>query len=114
MEIRSMKRCVAVLLLLLCRQPAFAQDQVVVPGANLVVDGVPAIPTSIADQVARYTDFRSATLFDWHPVKREMLIGTRFGDTNQIHLVRFPGGARSQLTFFADSATGATYKPGKG
>ena len=34
--------------------------------------------------------------------KREMLISTRFADTNQVHEVRFPVGARRQLTFFPD------------
>jgi len=36
---------------------------------------------------------------DWNPLRREMLISTRFGDTPQLHLVKSPGGARQQLTF---------------
>lgn len=83
----------------------------IVPGPNLVVEGVPPIPVSLAEKVARYTEFRAATLSDWHPTKREMLIATRFGDTNQVHRVKFPGGARTQLTFFADSVGGASYPP---
>jgi dipeptidyl aminopeptidase/acylaminoacyl peptidase len=64
--------------------------------------------------VARYTEFRSAALADWHPTRREMLVTTRFGDTNQVHHVQFPGGARSQLTFFADAVGGAHYQPRRG
>ena len=58
-----MKRCVAIPMLLLCLQPTTAQEKFITPGSNLVVDGVPKIPASIAEQVARYTDFRSAALF---------------------------------------------------
>jgi dipeptidyl aminopeptidase/acylaminoacyl peptidase len=79
------------------------------PGSNLVVENVPPIPAALAEKVARYTEFRSASLADWHPTKREMLISTRFGDTNQIHHVKFPGGDRTQLTFFPDSVLGASF-----
>src|SRR5262245_63577143 len=88
-----------------------AQQGEIAPDSNLVVENVPPIPTALAEKVARYTEFRSATLADWHPTRREMLINTRFGDTNQVHHVPFPGGARSQLTFFADAVSGAHYQP---
>jgi dipeptidyl aminopeptidase/acylaminoacyl peptidase len=84
------------------------------PGDNLVVDGIPPIPDSVADAVGRYTEFRSATLQGWHPVRREMLITTRFADTAQVHQVRMPGGDRRQLTFFPDRVSGASYQPTKG
>jgi len=64
--------------------------------------------------VARYTDFRTASLQDWHPTKCEMLISTRFADTVQIHRVTVPGGARYQLTFFPDRVAGARYSPRTG
>src|SRR5262245_47300867 len=38
-----------------------------------------------------------------------MLILTRCGDTNQVHLVKQPGGARIQLTFAADRVNGAIF-----
>jgi dipeptidyl aminopeptidase/acylaminoacyl peptidase len=90
---------------------ALAQNEVVAPNENLVVEGVPKIPASLAETVDRYTNFRGATLDSWDPVKREMLISTRFADTNQIHLVAMPGGARTQLTFYPDSVGGAQYPP---
>src|SRR5947209_6032278 len=43
-----------------------------------------------------------------------MLISTRFGDTNQLHLVKMPGGAREQLTFFADAVSGGRFHPNGG
>jgi len=89
-------------------------EKVIQPGDNLVVEGVPAIPAQLAETVARYTEFRTAGLRSWHPTKREMLIGTRFGDTFQIHHVRQPGGARYQLTFFTDRTTGGSFQPTTG
>ena len=50
-------------------------------------------------------------LRDWHPTRREMLISTRFGNTAQVHLVRLPGGARTQLTFFPEPVAGARFEP---
>src|SRR2546430_1493507 len=84
------------------------------PGDNLVTDGVPPVPASIAEAARRYSEFRSAAFWDWHPTRREMLVGTRFGDAQQLHRVRLPGGARTQLTFFADPVSGASYQPGDG
>jgi dipeptidyl aminopeptidase/acylaminoacyl peptidase len=92
-------------------QTANVQSAVVKPGDNLVLENIPPIPASIAEQTARYGDSRSATLFSWHPVKHEMLIGTRFGDVPQVHLVKMPGGARHQLTFFPDRVLGAAFEP---
>ncbi|HVQ25846.1 MAG TPA: hypothetical protein VMV01_11745, partial [Planctomycetota bacterium] len=79
------------------------------PGDNLVTDGLPEIPAAVAEAVSRYTEFRSAALASWHPTKRQMLIQTRFGDTPQIHEVRFPLGARRQLTFFPDRVGNASW-----
>lgn len=89
--------------------PAPARAAVIRPADNLVADGIPEIPAEIAEAVGRYTEFRSAGLASWHPVKREMLVSTRFGDTPQIHEVRSPGGARRQLTFFPDRVGGASW-----
>jgi dipeptidyl aminopeptidase/acylaminoacyl peptidase len=81
------------------------------PGDNLLVDGIPEVSMSLVDQAARYTDFRTASAFGWHPTQREMLIGTRFADTVQVHRIAMPGGAREQLTFFPDRISGASYHP---
>lgn len=84
------------------------------PGDNLVTDGLPPLPTALAEQVTRYTEFRSAGLLDWHPTNGSLLIGTRFGQTAQVHRVKVPGGARTQLTFSPESIGGARYQPLKG
>src|SRR5581483_9348317 len=93
---------------------AIAQEGEIVPNENLVAEGIPKIPASLAESVGRYSEFRSAGFVSWHPSRREMLILTRFGDTSQVHQVRFPGGARTQLTFFPDRVSHAQYEPTKG
>ena len=91
-----------------------AQEAVIAPAENLVVEGVPAIPASLVETAGRYGSYRSATLADWSPTRREMLIATRFADTPQLHLVKMPGGERQQLTFFADAVGGGRFHPNGG
>ena len=81
------------------------------PPENLVLDGIPSIPVDLPEQIGRYTEFRAASFQDWDPTRREMLILTRFADTNQVHRVAQPGGARTQLTFFPDRVESATTQP---
>jgi dipeptidyl aminopeptidase/acylaminoacyl peptidase len=90
---------------------AFGQSDEIVPNENLVAEGIPKISSALAHTVGRYSDFRAASFTGWDPDKREMLITTRFGDTAQVHQVRFPGGARTQLTFFPDRVANAIYSP---
>jgi len=61
----------AVTLLAIAQAP-----QALVPGENLVIDGVPPIPAAIAAQVGRYTEFRSALLESWNPIWRIHLMNT--------------------------------------
>jgi dipeptidyl aminopeptidase/acylaminoacyl peptidase len=91
-----------------------AANPTINPGENLVLKGVPAIPTNLAETVNRYTQFRSANLVSWHPTHREMLISTRFADTPQIHLVKSPLATRQQLTFFPEPISSATFQPTQG
>ena len=109
--LRARALCCA-LLFLAAAGPAPAAE--IRPGDNLVVDGIPAIPDSVAEAASRYTELRSAKAQGWHPARREMLITTRFGDTAQVHEVRMPGGDRRQLTFFPDRVQDASYPPTKG
>ncbi|MBI4780724.1 MAG: S9 family peptidase [Oscillatoriophycideae cyanobacterium NC_groundwater_1537_Pr4_S-0.65um_50_18] len=90
------------------------QDIEIKPNENLVSDGIPPISATLAATVDRYTEFRSASLASWHPIDRQMLISTRFGDTAQVHQVKFPLGSRKQLTFFPERVYGATYQPTHG
>ena len=80
----------------------------------MVIEGIPQIPLHLVEEVGRYTESRRVGFYSWHPVLREMLIGTRFADVQQVHRVRFPGGDRYQLTFFPDRTAGASYDPKDG
>src|ERR1700704_1626807 len=88
-----------------------ALPAVIKPGDNLVVENIPAVSAAVAEKANQYGEFRAAGLQDWDPVKREMLIGTRFADVPEIHLVKMPGGDRTQLTFFPDRTAGGHYAP---
>src|SRR5262245_38214758 len=111
-----MKSKLAILVLCVANlsQMFAGQEDFLMPGDNLIVEGVPKIPMQLADDVGRYTEFRFAGIASWHPVRREMLIVTRFAETYQVHLVKFPGGARTQLTFFKDNVSAVSYEPTKG
>jgi dipeptidyl aminopeptidase/acylaminoacyl peptidase len=104
---------ILLVLLVPCIRAAGAED-FVLPNENLVADGIPPIPKSLAARVAPYLESRGATFEAWHPVRREMLIGTRFADVAEIHRVAFPGGARTQLTFYPERTGGARYRPHTG
>ena len=111
---KSLCRLSLLLPLLLLASAAFAGSETIVPGDNLVVEGVPPLPAALAEEVGRYSDFRQAIFQGWHPSRREMLIATRFAETNQLHWVKLPGGARTQLTFFPDRVAGGAVEPAKG
>ena len=92
-----------------------AQERTLPVPPNVFVDGVPPIPAAISEGIAPYAQFRRARVLAWHPTERRMIIATRFGDAPQLHDLRFPGGARRQLTFFRDGVTDrprVTFDPG--
>ena len=111
-----MKRHLAALLLVLVFAGfVAAQDsRTVAPPEPIVAEGVPPVPATLAEAAGRYSETRSAFPTDWHPQRRELLIGTRFGNTYQAHLVKMPGGARQQLTFSADPVYGGRFQPTTG
>ena len=109
-----MKRLFTALAGLLAAATLLAQAGEIAPNENLVVDGIPKIPATVAEAVRPYTEARAASFASWHPTRREMLIGTRFGETQQVYLVKMPGGARRQMTFYAERAVGASFQPTKG
>ncbi|HEX6706622.1 MAG TPA: prolyl oligopeptidase family serine peptidase [Albitalea sp.] len=93
-----------------------ASAAVLAPNPNLVVQGVPPIPQSLVQQVARYTDFRGHGFVDWHPTRREMLVAHRAagGNTTQLFRVSAPLAEPEQLTNFADPVVAARYEPHDG
>lgn len=82
--------------------------------AALVVDGIPAVPLALADSTRPYMEYRTAAFKSWNPVDRSVLITTRFGNTAQLHQVKTPNAARTQLSFEVDGIGFAAWAPSKG
>jgi dipeptidyl aminopeptidase/acylaminoacyl peptidase len=89
------------------------QGQIPVP-EKLVTENIPELPASYVADVKAYTEARSASLAAWHPLRKEMIISTRFANNNQLHYVRMPGGDRKQLTFLDEPITSASFDPKAG
>jgi dipeptidyl aminopeptidase/acylaminoacyl peptidase len=81
------------------------------PPASLIADGLPAIDSVIATKARGYTEFSARTFVGWHPLKREMLVSMRAGNTMQIHRVAAPGAKPEQLTDFREPVRAAAYEP---
>ena len=73
---------------------------------NLVLDGVPPHSPAMAEAVDRWMAGRGAGFRDFLP-DGSILVGTRFGETEQLHRVAAPLGAREQLTFSPEPVGGA-------
>ena len=112
-----LQRCLSVLAsaaLFSLLAPALAQDAMVPVPPNLKIDGVPPIPAALASKIALYTEFRPKSVATWHPVKRELLVATRAGNTTQLHRLAEPRGQLQQITDFADPVRDGSYEPSRG
>lgn len=88
--------------------PALAQTA---PPAEIAAEGVDAIPAEVVEGTKPYLEYRTAAFQGWNPTTRAMLILTRFGETNQMHEVRAPGAARTQISFESERIDAAGYGP---
>jgi dipeptidyl aminopeptidase/acylaminoacyl peptidase len=102
--------------LVACSNTAPPAGETLAPNANLVSQGIPPVPMSLVNGVAKYTDFRGHTFADWHPTRREMLVAHRKAGANTAQLFRLssPGAEPEQLTDAADPVTTASYEPRTG
>ncbi|HEX4871068.1 MAG TPA: S9 family peptidase [Nevskiaceae bacterium] len=96
----------------LCCSPSLpaAEAPPRVERGNLVLEGVPEVPAALAERLNQYQQTRSASLEGWL-ADGSLLITTRFAETAQVHRVKTPGGARTQLTFFAEPINQAQPAP---
>jgi dipeptidyl aminopeptidase/acylaminoacyl peptidase len=93
----------AFLLFLAFVSPLLADvEERVVNNGQLILQDVPPVPPALAARVSQYQNVREATFEDWTEDGEGIYIKTRFGNTYQIHRVRQPGGARTQLTYFKE------------
>jgi dipeptidyl aminopeptidase/acylaminoacyl peptidase len=80
---------------------AAAQERMIAPPPSLTAEGIPPIPQSIAEGLARYAQFRQATMQAWHSTRRQVLIATALGNATQLHYLDAPAGFRRQITWYA-------------
>lgn len=78
---------------------------------SLITEGIPTIPYSVKQRIKQYQNVRVAALADWLG-NDTMIIRTRFGETNQLHKVEKPLGARTQLTYFDEPVRSGKARPG--
>src|SRR5215470_11292055 len=82
-----------------------------------VVAGVPEVRPVVRERMLQYLNVRAASLVDTDDdgqLLRQVLISTRFGNTNQLHKVTQPGAARTQLTFYDEPVANSVFVPGSG
>ncbi len=89
---------------------------VLAPNSNLLAQGIPPIPMSLVERVARYTDFRGHSFVEWHPTNNEMLVAHRKAGDNVPRIYRLdrPLGEPQQLTDGAEPITRASWEPRQG
>lgn len=68
------------------------QGDVIKPSANLVIDGIPNIPASLAPKVRRYSNFYGLPLAGWDPTKRELWL-KGISNVSWVSKVEIPGGS---------------------
>jgi dipeptidyl aminopeptidase/acylaminoacyl peptidase len=109
-------------LLLACTSPpptpaaSAAPPPTIAPNPNLFTQGIPPIPVSLAEQVAKYTSFTGHAFVDWHPTRREMLVSHRKPGTStpQLFRVTAPMAEPEQLTDSAEPVRDASYEAREG
>ncbi|SDD37717.1 S9 family peptidase [Aquimonas voraii] len=89
--------------------PAMAAERLEV--GNRVTEGVPELPADLIERLDRYQNTRPASFAGWAS-DGELLISTRFGETNQVHRVRAPLGMREQLSFQKEPVSSVRAQPG--
>jgi dipeptidyl aminopeptidase/acylaminoacyl peptidase len=96
---------------LLFGTPALALPRV--EHGNLTFDNIPEPPAGLSEKLDAYLSARQATPLGFSP-KGQLLISTRFGDVDQLHLVERLGAERRQLTFLREPISDAAFSPDPG
>jgi dipeptidyl aminopeptidase/acylaminoacyl peptidase len=77
---------------------------------GFLFDDVPAPPSAVVAGVDAHLSGRNARVLGWTN-GGQLLIATRFGETEQLHLVAGPGGERQQLSFSQDPSIAGAFSP---
>lgn len=104
---------IRIYLLLLLAAFLFGTPTIALPRVergNLTFDNIPEPTSGLSEKLNAYLNAREATPLGFSP-KGQLLITTRFGDVDQLHLVEHPAGERRQLTFLREPITQAAFSP---
>mmetsp|Transcript_3764 Transcript_3764/g.5931 ORF Transcript_3764/g.5931 Transcript_3764/m.5931 type:complete len:639 (-) Transcript_3764:1995-3911(-) len=77
---------------------------------NILVEGVPQPDPKVQERITAYQNTRNCS-FKGFLQDDGLLIGTRFANSAQIHHVKFPMGARKQITFFDEPVKSCNPSP---
>ncbi|MDP9065204.1 MAG: prolyl oligopeptidase family serine peptidase [Pseudomonadota bacterium] len=77
---------------------------------GLIFDNVAEPSPELADRLAAYLSARQAAPLGWSP-RGQLLIRTRFGEVDQLHVVEKAGGERRQLTFQRAPIAAGNFSP---
>ena len=80
---------------------------------TLIFDNIPEPDAALSEKLDGYLSARDATPLGFSP-QGQLLIATRFGDVEQLHLVERAGGERRQLTFQREPISRAAFSPDPG
>ena len=78
---------------------------------GMILSGVPLVPDSIFRSMARYQSWNSAAFQDWTADGKSMVVITRSGQTNQVHIVDSKKAAPRQITSFSEPVTSVCVCP---
>ena len=78
---------------------------------NRISENIPEPPPKLLERLNRYQNTRGANFVGWSG-NDALLVTTRFGETNQVHRVAQPLGAREQLTFYREPTVAVQSRPG--
>ena len=88
-----------------------AAVQAAVP-PNIVAEGVPPLPPTLAAELAPYLGLGGASFRGWHSTRRAALVTTRIGDASHLHLMDAPLAKRAALTGGVEPVKGGLMQPG--
>ncbi len=77
---------------------------------NLLLDNIPEASSDLVDSLDGRLAARQAIPLGWS-TKGQLLVTTRFGEVDELHLVDQPGGERRQISFLHDPVIEAAYSP---
>lgn len=100
--------------LLLCfgsEAMAIAQSDEINPGADLLTEGIPTVPSSLARTVQTYVTGYGLPLAGWDPAKREIWLKNLTSDSASVFRVAEPEGASKPVLYIPGGVYDLYYQP---